>query len=162
MSGWQKLFAYSIVYFPSAIPILVRGMRQFLFRQETAKFLAGFYPGPDADVEATKRSDLKTIIEEGVNNTFLQGTKAHESDLLITGSDWSSYLLSSGTPTILLHGSKDPMAPLDQIEDIATEIPGCRLKVFENEGQLFGHYKPELVFGEIAGLFDEGKQAQQT
>lgn len=147
MRGWQKLFAYAICYFPATVPMLVRGMHQFLFRKETAKFLEGFYGEPERDLEIRMHPGIVDIIEKGVAQSFQQGPKAHEQDLMLTGSDWSHLLRGINCPVLFLHGEGNPVDPVDQIRDIVGEFSDFALRTFPGEGQLFVHWRPDLVFG---------------
>jgi len=147
MRGWQKLFAYAICYFPATVPVLVRGMNQFLFRKETVKFLEGFYGEPEEDLKIRMHPGIIGIIEEGVASTFCQGTRAHEQDLMLTGSDWSAHLDGIRCPVVFLHGEENPVDPVDQIRNLVSEYTDFALRTFPNEGQLFVHWRPDLVFG---------------
>jgi pimeloyl-ACP methyl ester carboxylesterase len=54
--------------------------------------------------------------------------------LLSEGETPSSPLSSIDTPTLVIHGTADPMFPLDHGEALAAEIPNARLLVLENAG----------------------------
>ena len=158
MSGWQKVFAYAITYTPSVVPILVRGMRQFLFRQETAKFLAGFYAKPSADVDARQDPALQQLIAEQVEKSFAQGTKGHEQDLMLTGSDWRDYSKNIFTPVLFIHGTENPVDPITEIEALVESMPSAELLPIERAGQLFVHVQPELVWGHIRRFIAKNKE----
>lgn len=149
MNGWQKLFAYAICYFPAAIPVLVRGMHQFLFRKETRKFMEGFYVKPDADRVLRTNPEIIGIIETGVAETFRQGTGAHEADLMLTGSDWSRFLEDIKTNVLVLHGEDNPVDRVNQIRDLLDLYPALTMRTFPGQGQLFVHDRPDLIFGTV-------------
>jgi len=65
-------------------------------------------------------------------------------------------------PTLVLHGSDDPLAPLAGGEETATNIPGARLRIVPG----MGHFLPEalvpLLVDEIAGRCLKAEDAAQT
>lgn len=149
MRGWQRVFAYAITYSPSVVPVLVRGMRQFLFRQQVDKFMQGFYGSPEVDVLTSKRPDIHAIIEEGVNRTFFQDTKAHERDLMLTGSNWLRFLEGLSCPILAIHGGKDPVSPIEQVENLVQKFDNMELVTLADEGQLYVHAKPLEIWRRI-------------
>jgi pimeloyl-ACP methyl ester carboxylesterase len=65
-------------------------------------------------------------------------------------------------PTLVLHGSHDPLVPLAGGEDTAANIPGARLRVVPG----MGHFLPQalipLLVDEIAGHCLKAENATQT
>lgn len=149
MRGWQRVFAYAITYSPSVVPILVRGMRQFLFRQQVDKFMHGFYASPEADVIVSKDPNIHAVIKAGVDRTFFQDTKAHERDLMLTGSNWLRYLEGLSCPILAIHGEKDPVSPIEQVENLAQRFNNMELVSLTDEGQLYVHAKPLEIWRRI-------------
>ena len=157
MKGWQRVFAYAITYTPSVVPVLVRGMRQFLFRQETNKFLEGFYSTPEADVKARYRPEIQDLIATQIENSFVQGTRAHEQDLMLTGSDWSRYLEEVRSPILVMHGADNPVDPVEDAREWTERIHNARLEEVPQQGQLFVHSEPEFVWGRIRSFIQSHK-----
>jgi pimeloyl-ACP methyl ester carboxylesterase len=64
-------------------------------------------------------------------------------------------------PTLVLHGSEDPLVPMAGGEDTAANIPGSRLRIIPG----MGHFLPEalvpLLVDEIAGHCLEAEDAAQ-
>lgn len=156
MSGWQRVFAYSITYCPHAIPILVRGMWQFVFRKNTRDFMERFYLSPDEDIQARSDANVIKVIEDGVRQSFMQDTAGHEHDMKITVSDWSGYLDDIKSPTLLIHGEKDPNTPLNQIQELVSLKPKLDLLELKNQGQLYVHSRPDLVFEAMENYLTRG------
>ena len=59
---------------------------------------------------------------------------AQNHELLSEGETHSSPLSSIDAPTLVIHGTADPMFPLEHGEALAAEIPNARLLVLENAG----------------------------
>ncbi|MCT4655596.1 MAG: LuxR C-terminal-related transcriptional regulator [Cohaesibacter sp.] len=149
MEGWQRIFAYAITYTPSVVPILVRGMRQFLFRKEVSKFMEGFYGSPMADIKARNLPEIQALIAEQVEQSFAQGTQAHERDLMLTGSNWTRYLEGIVSPVLSIHGQKNPVDKIETIRGFTRYCPHMQLLELEDRGQLFVHSEPALLWGHI-------------
>jgi pimeloyl-ACP methyl ester carboxylesterase len=59
---------------------------------------------------------------------------AQNHELLSEGETPSGTLSSIDAPTLVIHGTADPMFPLEHGEALAAEIPNARLLVLENAG----------------------------
>ena len=157
MKGWQRVFASAITYAPAVVPILVRGMRQFLFRKEVDKFVEGFYVEPQADIEAREDKELQSLIAEQVENSFAQGTKPHELDLKLTGGNWSRYLDNISSPVLIVHGQDNPVDTMSGTDYIAHKVGTNNLMVLPDRGQLFVHTEPELTWGYVRRFLQTGR-----
>jgi pimeloyl-ACP methyl ester carboxylesterase len=59
---------------------------------------------------------------------------ARNHDLLLEGESSSKPVSSVKVPTLVIHGTADPMFPLEHGEALAREIPGARLLRLEGAG----------------------------
>src|SRR3546814_3257964 len=57
-------------------------------------------------------------------------------------SDWSSDVCSSDLPTLVLHGSRDQIAPLSQGRALAAGIPGATFVQLETENHVLLEDEP--------------------
>ena len=73
----------------------------------------------------------------------------------VGGHDTSARLPGLRVPTLVLHGTRDPVLPAANGELIARLVPGARLELLEGAGHLFWHEQPlrtaELVRGHARG-----------
>ncbi len=73
----------------------------------------------------------------------------------VGGHDTSARLPGLRIPTLVLHGTRDPVLPAANGELIARLVPGARLELLEGAGHLFWHEQPvrtaELVRGHARG-----------
>ena len=96
--------------------------------------------------EAAMRELVRADVERARNFSAAQN---HD---LIAGEGSSGEPLSSITaPTLVIHGTADPMFPLEHGEALAEEIPGARLLVLEGAG----HGVARADWGTIAGSVAE-------
>ena len=64
---------------------------------------------------------------------------------IVASGDRTTHLRDLSVPALVLHGSKDPLLPLDHGRATARAIPGARLEVIEG----MGHAIPELLWGTV-------------
>jgi pimeloyl-ACP methyl ester carboxylesterase len=63
----------------------------------------------------------------------------------VGGHDTSARLPDLHVPTLVLHGTRDPVLPPANGELIARLVPGARLELLEGAGHLFWHERPAQV-----------------
>ena len=59
---------------------------------------------------------------------------AQNHDVLAEGKSSKKPLSSIGVPTLVIHGTADPMFPIEHGQALAREIPGARLLPLEGAG----------------------------
>ncbi|WP_114967983.1 alpha/beta fold hydrolase, partial [Rhodoferax ferrireducens] len=73
--------------------------------------------------------------------------------------DLRSRLANISAPTLVLHGSDDPLVPPEAGKDTAANIKGAELLIVEG----MGHDFPPSLFGFVAGVIaDNTHRARQT
>ncbi len=70
---------------------------------------------------------------------------AGQIDALLARPDVTGLLRSIDVPTLVACGRQDAWSPLEQHEEIAALIPGCRLAVFEDCGHMAPMEQPRVV-----------------
>ncbi len=65
----------------------------------------------------------------------------------VGGHDTSARLPDLRIPTLVLHGTRDPVLPPSNGELIARLVPGARLELLQGAGHLFWHEQPARVAG---------------
>jgi pimeloyl-ACP methyl ester carboxylesterase len=70
---------------------------------------------------------------------------AGQIDALLARPDVTGLLRSIGVPTLVACGRQDAWSPLEQHEEIAALVPGCRLAVFEDCGHMAPMEQPRAV-----------------
>jgi len=82
---------------------------------------------------------------------YPQGLPRQFAAILATGSDRVPLLRKLDVPTLVVHGSEDPLIPPDHGEDVARLVPGARLEIVEG----MGHNLPPGVWPILAGFIAE-------
>lgn len=74
---------------------------------------------------------------------------------LVANGDRRALLNSIAVPTLVVHGTADPLIPMAAGEDTAANIPGARLRVFEG----MGHEIPPELYEAIATAIADMRDA---
>jgi pimeloyl-ACP methyl ester carboxylesterase len=75
---------------------------------------------------------------------------------LFASAGWKARLATITAPTLVIHGSADPLLPLAGGEDIARSIPGASLLVFDG----LGHAMPPEIWPQgIAAIAEHARRA---
>jgi pimeloyl-ACP methyl ester carboxylesterase len=111
---------------------------------ELFKLLNG--PGYPASEE-----QVRAKVELAVARSWRPGVISRQLLAILTAPSRVRALRRIRAPTLVLHGSNDPLVPLAAGKDTAANIPGARLRIVPG----MGHYLPEtlipLLVDEIAG-----------
>jgi pimeloyl-ACP methyl ester carboxylesterase len=78
--------------------------------------------------------EVRAVAEVVVDRTIDIEAAMTNHSLLSGGSELDSRVRRIAAPTLVLHGSHDPLFPLPHGEALAREIPGARLVVLEGMG----------------------------
>ena len=111
------------------------------------------YPPTEAELQAkVARSVRRSYRPDGLTRQLLA---------IQTAPSRVRALRRVKAPTLVLHGSEDPLIPMAGGEDTAANIPGSRLRIVPG----MGHFLPEtlvpLLVDEIAGHCLEAEDAAQ-
>jgi pimeloyl-ACP methyl ester carboxylesterase len=96
-------------------------------RVAESRVLAGDRPFDEARVRALVERDVARAhsVASAQNHMLLEG-----------GEPWRDRLGAIAVPTLVIHGSADPLFPLGHGRALADEIPGARLLVLDGAGHL--------------------------
>lgn len=98
--------------------------------------------------ETDDHSELKLKIASGFDRSYYPaGVKRQLAAIIATG-DLRPHIRKIKAPTLVIHGSRDPLAPLAGGRDSARNIPGARLEVIDG----MAHDLPKKFLARIGGL----------
>jgi pimeloyl-ACP methyl ester carboxylesterase len=97
------------------------------YRVAETRALAGARPFDEARVRALVDRDVARAgsVASAQNHTLLEG-----------GDPWRDRLGAIAVPTLVIHGSADPLFPLGHGRALANEIPGAGLLVLDGAGHM--------------------------
>jgi len=111
------------------------------------------YPPTDAE--------LRDKVERAVHRSYRPDAVLRQLIAIRAAPSRVQALRRVRAPTLVLHGSDDPLVPMAGGEDTAANIPGARLRIIPG----MGHFLPEalvpLLVDEIAGHCLAAEDAEQ-
>lgn len=112
--------------------------------------------GPGFPVDEVEVRDLARRCWDHGNNP--PGFLRHFAAILASG-DRSDRLRQVRAPTLVLHGSADPLVPLRGGREVAAAIPGARLQIIEGLGHGLPSGAWPTLLDAIAGHAASGRGA---
>ncbi|MDO8684326.1 MAG: alpha/beta hydrolase [Armatimonadota bacterium] len=105
-------------------------------------FLSAYYPVRPDKAELAAR--VRTALDAGLERLLLGLEYLWRADLRgITNS--------INTPTLILHGCKDAVIPVEAVDDLRASLPKAKSHIFENAG----HMLPSLYASEICSMIPD-------
>lgn len=99
---------------------------------------------------------VRAFMQHSHDRSYYPQGMARQNTAVIAAGDRRPALASINVPTLVIHGSDDPLIPVEGGKDTARVIPGAELLVIEG----MGHDMPRGVWAEIAGAISRhAKQA---
>ncbi|MEN6566301.1 MAG: alpha/beta hydrolase [Veillonellales bacterium] len=87
----------------------------------------------------------RTYLEKSYDRSYYPQGMARQNMAILARSDRTASLLSIKAPTLVIHGSGDPLIPVEAGKDTARVIPGAELLIIDG----MGHDLPTGVWPEI-------------
>jgi pimeloyl-ACP methyl ester carboxylesterase len=87
----------------------------------------------------------RTFIEKSYDRSYYPQGMARQNMAIIAGGDRRPSLSTIAVPTLVIHGSDDPLIPVEGGKDTAYVISGARLLIING----MGHDMPKGVWAEI-------------
>lgn len=107
------------------------------------------------DDPADDHSELRNKIAMGFDRSYYPSGVRRQLAAIIATGDLRPHIRKITAPTLVIHGSKDPLAPLAGGRDSARNIRGARLEVIEG----MAHDLPKKFLPRIAGLIIDHARA---
>jgi pimeloyl-ACP methyl ester carboxylesterase len=98
---------------------------------------------PDDD-----HSELKTKIANGFDRSYYPAGVRRQLAAIIATGDLRPHIRKITAPTLVIHGSKDPLAPVAGGKDSARNIKGARLEIIDG----MAHDLPKKHLSKITSL----------
>ena len=88
----------------------------------------------------------RTFIEKSYDRSYYPQGMARQNMAIIAGGDRRNQLSTIKVPALVIHGSDDPLIPVEGGKDTARVIPGAKLLIIDG----MGHDMPKGVWAGIA------------
>jgi pimeloyl-ACP methyl ester carboxylesterase len=107
--------------------------------------------------EGDDHSELETKIAQGFDRSYYPPGVRRQLAAIIATGDLRPHLAKITAPTLVIHGSKDPLAPVEGGRDSARNIKGARLEIIDG----MAHDLPKKFLPRIAALIVDHAQAAE-
>lgn len=87
----------------------------------------------------------RVYLEKSYDRSFCPQGMARQNMAILVNGDRSTLLSTIKVPTLVIHGSNDPLIPVECGKDTARLIPGAKLLIING----MGHDMPKEVWGKI-------------
>lgn len=111
-----------------------------VLENRTSMFKALTGPAHPYD-EESRRTLFKAEIDRAVNFS----STANHGPAIEASQRWHERLETIGVPTLVIHGTADPILPFDHGEALVSAIPGATMLALEG----VGHETPQAVWGTV-------------
>jgi pimeloyl-ACP methyl ester carboxylesterase len=109
--------------------------------------------------EGDDHSELEAKLAHAFDRSYYPAGVRRQLAAIIATGDLRPHLKSITAPTLVIHGSKDPLAPLEGGKDSARNIKGARLEIIEG----MAHDLPKKFLPRITALIvDHAKSAEKA
>ena len=109
--------------------------------------------------EGEDHSELKAKIAHGFDRSYYPAGVRRQLAAIIATGDLRPHIRKITAPTLVIHGSKDPLAPVEAGKDSARNIKGAKLEIIEG----MAHDLPKKFLPQIAALIvDHAKSAEKA
>jgi pimeloyl-ACP methyl ester carboxylesterase len=145
---------------PKVLRALLRPMARD--REEAIRRMHAFFRLVGGSGYPLSEAELSAKVDRSVRRSFRPDSFARQLIAIQTGPSRVAMLRRVSAPTLVLHGSDDPLVPPEGGKMTAAAVPGARLRIVPG----MGHFLPEalipLLVGEIAGHCLEAEGAGKT
>ena len=109
--------------------------------------------------EGEDHSELKAKIAHGFDRSYYPSGVRRQLAAIIATGDLRPHIRKITAPTLVIHGSKDPLAPLEGGKDSARNIKGAKLEIIDG----MAHDLPKKFLPRIGALIvDHAKAAEKA
>ena len=154
VSPRQKAIAYTARYAPKFLPMILRAGVAQIDAMKIDELMDSIYPEGLLDRYTVKSNgEIARIVGEGYRFAVAQGYKAFQTDAYHVTRDWSKLVHEANLPTLLIHGTHDPVVPIETVRQFAKR-EHCELSEYEDDGQLVLYNQPERVLRQVSDFYD--------
>ncbi len=107
--------------------------------------------------EGDDHAELEAKIASGFDRSYYPAGVRRQLAAIIATGDLRPHLAKITAPTLVIHGSKDPLAPLEGGRDSARNIKGARLEIIDG----MAHDLPKKFLPQITALIADHARAAE-
>jgi pimeloyl-ACP methyl ester carboxylesterase len=107
--------------------------------------------------EGDDHAELEAKIASGFDRSYYPAGVRRQLAAIIATGDLRPHLAKITAPTLVIHGSKDPLAPVEGGRDSARNIKGARLEIIDG----MAHDLPKKFLPQISALIEGHARAAE-
>ncbi|OCL26519.1 hypothetical protein U472_11020 [Orenia metallireducens] len=144
MSLFNRIGFWVAKHVPFFLPFLIRQTFEKGIKKDAEKVLdksMDSYAKPDQEI--VRRSEVRKIYLEDMNEYYRKSVNGHVSDLKSVVRPWGFKLEEIKTKIYLWQGVKDKNVPISMGKYLEEHLPNCEAEFCANDGHLlfFNHYE---------------------
>ena len=150
LSGFQRALMFAAQHSPAMFSFFARTAERVLERDGIIEFLRRYLGSSKADIDILSRHETESSIRMRLNLAQAQQIETYRQECILQISDLSAYARHPGVPTIVIHGTEDPVFPVDLARKAAAAVKVDRFHELPDCGQLILYARPDVAVDAIA------------
>lgn len=149
LSGFQRALMFSAKHSPMLFSFFSRAAQRVFERDGMVVFLKRYLGSSQTDVTMLKDNEMESAMRMRLNLSHAQEIETYRQECLMQMSDLSAYAKHPGVPVTIVHGSEDPVFPVESIRKAAIDLQADVFHEVKNCGQLMLYSHPEIAIEAI-------------
>ncbi len=149
LSGFQRALMFSAKHSPMLFSFFSRAAQRVFERDGMVVFLKRYLGSSQNDVAMLKDNEMESSMRMRLNLSHAQEIETYRQECLMQMSDLSAYAKHPGVPVTIVHGSEDPVFPVESIRKAAVDLKADVFREVKNCGQLMLYSHPEIAIEAI-------------
>ncbi len=145
LSGFQRALMFAAQHSPAMFSFFARTAERVLERDGIIEFLRRYLGSSKADIDILSRHETESSIRMRLNLAQAQQIETYRQECILQISDLSAYASHPGVPTIVIHGTEDPVFPIDLARKAAVGLEIDRFEELPVCGQLILYARPDVA-----------------
>ena len=106
-------------------------------REAQIEHSVNFYMHLGGSKYPSDEQEIRGMIEQSYDRCFYPQSVKRQSEAVMMSGPRTEALKSVTAPTLVIHGSEDPIFPVEHARSTASAVPGAELLIIEGMGHLF-------------------------
>ena len=149
LSGFQRALMFSAKHSPMLFSFFSRAAQRVFERDGMVAFLKRYLGSSQTDVAMLKDNEMESSMRMRLNLSHAQEIETYRQECLMQMSDLSAYAKHPGVPVAIIHGSEDPVFPVESIRKAAIALDADVFHEVKDCGQLMLYSHPEIAIEAI-------------
>lgn len=149
LSGFQRALMFSAKHSPMLFSFFSRAAQRVFERDGMVAFLKRYLGSSQTDIAMLTDNEMESTMRMRLNLSHAQEIETYRQECLMQMSDLSAYAKHPGVPVSIIHGSEDPVFPVESIRKAAIELNADVFHEVSNCGQLMLYSHPEIAIEAI-------------